>query len=86
MKQIDKIKKQLIKEAEYGIDTYWEFSDDLNNPRWIEWSLNAETWVVCSGRCKCGNQNLSTENTFSGALEHFTDEQIMNYYKQQEVA
>ena len=86
MKQIDKIRKQLIKEAEYSIDTFWEISDDFQNPRWIEWNLNAETWVVCTGKCKCGNQNLLTEGSFEKALNHFSDKEILKYYKQQEIA
>jgi hypothetical protein len=86
MKQIDKIKKQLIKEAEYSIETFYEINDNFKDPRWIEWNLNSETWAVCTGKCKCGNQSITTESTFEKALNHFSDKEILNYYKQQEVA
>jgi len=81
MKKIDKVKKELIQQAEYLTQNFWEFSDDFQKPRWIEWSLNAETWVVCTGKCKCGNQNILTTGSFEKALDCFTDKEILNYYK-----
>ena len=88
MKKIDKVKKELIDDAINGSNNFWNFnfSDNYLNPRWIEWSLNSETWVVCSGKCKCGNQNILTTGSFEKALDYFTDAEILNYYKQQEAA
>ena len=86
MKKIDKIKKELISDAMNGSNNFWNFSNDYLNPRWIEWNLNSEIWVVGKGKCKCGNHNLITASSFEKALSYFSDTEILNYYEEKEVA
>ena len=77
-----KMRSEIIKDVENSIETFFELSEDINNPRWIEWDLNSECWVICVGKCKCGNQNLKTESNFKDCLDYFSDEEIKFLYQQ----
>jgi hypothetical protein len=82
---INKIKKQLINDAHHGSNTYWDFAKQWDKPRSIEWNLNSELWVACTGMCKCGNLKLKTANSFERALAYFSDEEIKRYYKEEKI-